>query len=110
MWRFKHLFSHYNLFFSTTIFLCGFKFTLVGGGINSEQTGINNFVFNYSLQDIFATEYEELKEKKNYSQYGPSSHSGKCHESLMSHCSFLRDASVKYGLIICRNVVGRLNE
>ena len=43
--------------------MCGFKFTLVGGGINSEQTGINNFVFNCSLQDIFATEYEELEKK-----------------------------------------------
>ena len=66
---------------------------LVDVGINSEHTGINNIMFNYSFHRTLATEYEELKTK--ISRYGPSSHSGKHHESDRSHSGFLRGAPVK---------------
>ena len=36
---------------------------LVDVGINSEHTGINNIMFNYSFHRTLATEYEELKTK-----------------------------------------------
>ena len=44
-------------------FYCGLKFMLVVVGINSEHTGINNIMFNYSFHRTLATEYEELKTK-----------------------------------------------
>ena len=35
----------------------------IHGGINSEHTGINNIMLNYSHHGISATEHEELKKK-----------------------------------------------
>ena len=45
--------------FEYNYFYCGLNFMLVDGGINSEHTGINNIMFNYSYHGILATEYEE---------------------------------------------------
>ena len=49
--------------FKYNYFYCGLKFMLVDVGINSEHTGINNIMFNYSFHRTLATEYEELKTK-----------------------------------------------
>ena len=63
MFGFRHISSVSDLFLNTTTSYCGLEFMLVDGGINSEHTGINIIMLNYSYHGILATEYEELKNK-----------------------------------------------
>ena len=63
LFGFRHISSVSDLFLNTTTSYCGLEFMLVDGGINSEHTGINIIMLNYSYHGILATEYEELKNK-----------------------------------------------
>ena len=62
LFGFRHKFC-LQFIFEYNYFNCGLKFMLVDVGINSEHTGINNIMFNYSFHRTLATEYEELKTK-----------------------------------------------